>query len=233
MSTQRGIAVILVMLVVSFMTTIALGLALIVTMEGRAAGNLRESVAMLYAANGALELAARDLSRIEDWDAALDGGVRGTIVDGPPTGVRTLTRSIFVDLAALGNELTCGRPSGCTEAQITSNTRERPWGANNARWQLFAYGPLRNFAQFERPVPGYVTVWIADDGREEDGDASRDGAEGTAGHGVIRIRVEAFGLKGIRRNIEAELARLCVDAAEPCAHGIRVQSWQEVRNGFP
>ena len=233
MSAQRGIAVILVMVLVSFMTTIALALALIVMMDGRAAGNLRESVALLYVADAALELAARDLSRIEDWNAALAGDMRGSIVDGTPTGVRALTRSTIIDFAVIGNELTCGRPATCSQAQITSSTRERPWGANNARWQLFTYGPVSNFAQFARPVPGYVTVWIADDGREEDGDAGRDGAEGTAGHGVIRIRVDAVGLRGIRRPIEAELARLCIDTAEPCTRGIRVQSWHEVRNGFP
>jgi hypothetical protein len=233
MNTQRGVAVVLVMLIVSFMTTVGLGLALIVMMEGRAAANVRDSVAMLYAADAALELAARDLAQIEDWDAALAGNARGSIVDGPPTGVRALTRSISIDLGAIGNELTCARPSACTEAQITSSTRERPWGANNARWQLFAYGPVRNFAHFARPVPGYVTVWIADDGREEDGDAVRDGTEGTAGHGVIRIRVDAYGPQGIRRPIEAELARLCIDAARPCARGIRVQSWREVRNSIP
>lgn len=233
MSTQRGIAVILVMLIVSLLTTIGLGLSLIVMMDGYASANLRESVSMLYAADAALALAARDLSHIEDWNAVLAGNVRGTIVDGPPPGVRALTQTSFIDLDAIGNELTCGLSVACPETQITSSTRERPWGANNARWQLFAYGPVRKFAQFARPVPGYVTVWIADDGREEDGDATRDGAEGSAGNGVIRIRVDAYGPHGIRRPIEAELARLCIDAVEPCARGIRVQSWREVRNGVP
>ena len=232
MKAERGIALILVTLVTSFMSAIGLGLALIVFMDGVASANQRESVAMLYAADAALELAVRELSPIENWNTVLAGDARSAMVDGPPSGVRAITRVEQIDLTAIGNELTCGRPS-CSAAQITSGTRERPWGANNARWQLFAYGPLRNFMQPAQPLTGYATVWVADDGREEDGDPTQDGAEGTAGQGMIRIRVEAYGPQGIRRAIEAELARLCIDGRAPCAQGIRVQSWKELRESFP
>lgn len=233
MRAQRGIALILVTLVISFMSAIGLGLALIVFMDGLASGNLRESVAILYAADAALELAVRELSPIEDWNTVLAGEVRSALVDGPPSGVRVITRTELIDLTAIGNELTCGRPSPCTAAQTEASTRDRPWGANNARWQLFAYGPVRNFVQLVRPVSGYLTVWVADDGGEEDGDPLQDGADAMAGHGVIRIRVEAYGIQGLRRAIEAELARLCLDSGQPCAPGIRVQSWKEVRQSFP
>lgn len=232
MKTEQGMALIVVTMVVSFMSAIGVGLALIVFMDRLASGNLRESAALFYASDAALELAVRELSTIEDWNAVLTGVAQSAIVDGPPSGVRAITRSEQIDLTAIGNELTCGRPS-CTAAQIMSSTRDRPWGANNARWRLFAYGPLGNFVQLTRPLVGYLAVWVGDDGREDDGDPGEDGAEGAAGHDVIRVHVGAYGPQGIRRAIEAELARLCVDGEEPCAVGIRVQSWKEVRQSFP
>ena len=78
MTGQRGIALILVLLVTSFLSAIGLGLVLIVIMDRLATGNVRGSVAMLYAADAALELAARDLAMIEDWSLALTGASRSS-----------------------------------------------------------------------------------------------------------------------------------------------------------
>lgn len=233
MTGERGVALILALLVTSFMTAIGLGLTMMVVTDRFAITNLRGSVAMLHVADAALEMAVRDLSQLEDWNLALSGNARSVVVDGAPGGVRGIPNGGIVDLTLMTNQLTCGRAATCTESQIDSSTRERPWGVNNARWRLFAYGPSGNFVQFARPVPCYLVVWVADDGREEDGDADRDAAVGEAGHGVIRVRAEAFGPFGLRRAIEAELARLCVDAAEPCRSGIRVQSWREIRQTVP
>ena len=47
MTSTRGIALVLAILVTSFLTAIGLGLALIVMMDRLATGNLRGSVAML------------------------------------------------------------------------------------------------------------------------------------------------------------------------------------------
>ena len=66
MSSQRGIALILVLLVTSFLSALALGVALAVFLDRLAAGNLRGSIALLYAADSGIELAARDLAR-QDW----------------------------------------------------------------------------------------------------------------------------------------------------------------------
>jgi hypothetical protein len=233
MRSQRGIALILAILVTSFLSALGLGLALIVVMDQLAAGNVRGSVAMLYSADAAVELAVRDLALLDDWSDALAGIARGAFSDGDPSGVRAIPNGEVIDLTLETNRLNCGRSTDCTEPQLSANTRERPWGENNARWQLFAYGPVGNIVQFARPSPCYLVVWVADDGRERDGDPRRDAPEDEPGHGVIRIRAEAYGPFGARRAIEAELARLCLDGADPCRRSIRVQSWQEVRQTFP
>lgn len=235
MKQPRGIALILVVLVTSFLSAIGLGLALIVIMDRLATGNRRGSVAMLYAAEAALEVAARDLARLDDWSLALAGTSRSSFVDGPEGGLREIPGGGVVDLTEVTNLLNCGQVTPCTPAQMDANSKERPWGANNARWQLYAYGPFAGIAQLARPAPCYLAVWVADDSREQDADPLTDGeAEGTPGHGVLRLRAEAYGSMGGRRAIEAELIRHCLPGGpDGCRWRNRVQSWQEVRQWLP
>lgn len=233
MTGQRGVALILVVLVTSFLSAIGLGLALMVIMDRLASGNLRGSIAMLYAADSAIELAARELSMIEDWNAVLQGVSRSTFVDGPVGGLRSIPGGEVIDLSASTNLLNCGKATPCTAAQMDANSKERPWGSNNARWQLYAYGPFAGIRQLARPAPCYLAVWVADDRREQDADPQTDGeAEETPGHGVVRLRAQAYGPKGARRAIEAELVRHCLPDGEGCRLRNRVQSWQEVRQSI-
>lgn len=234
MSPQKGVALVLVVLVTSFLSAIGLGLALVVFMDRLATGNVQGSVAMLYAADAGIELVAHDLARAADWDLVLSGGVPASFTDGAAGGVRGIPGGGSVDLTAATNLLNCGRAAACTVAQMDANSRERPWGANNPRWQLFAYGPFDELAGFERPTPCYLAVWVADDGREQDGDPLSDGADQTQpGHGIVRVRAEVYGPRGSRRAVEAELARFCLPGAGGCRPGIRVQSWQELRQTLP
>jgi hypothetical protein len=233
-ASERGIALIMVVLATTFLSALGLGLMLAVFMDRLATGNLSGSVAMLYAADAGIELAARDLAQIEDWNAALSGAERSTFTDGAPGGVRGLPGGGAVDLTVATNMLNCGRSTNCTAAQMNASTKERPWGTNNPRWQLFAYGPMEQITQLIRPASCYLVVWIADDGREQDGDPLADeAAEAEPGHGIVRVHAEVFGLAGSRRAIEAELARLCPSGEAACRPGIRVQSWQELRQAVP
>lgn len=129
MTGQRGVALILVVLVTTFLSALGIGLMLSVYMDRLANGNLSGSVAMLFAADAGIELAARE-------------------ADGNPA----------VD------------------------------------------------------APG----------------------DAQPGHGIVRVRAEAYGVAGSRRALEAELVRVCPDGpGQPCLPGIRVQSWQELRQAVP
>jgi len=233
--TQSGVALILVLLVTSFVSAVGLGLAVVVFIDQLASGNHRGSAVMLYAADAGIELAARDIAQLADWNAALDGTTPGRFTDGAPTGVRAIPGGGSVSLTAETHLLNCGRRSGCTSAQMDANSRERPWGANNPRWQLYAYGPFQEMVNAARPVQCYLAVWVADDSREADGNPAADAEVDEPGRGVLRVRAEAFGPLGGRRAIEAELARVCrqLDGEEDCLPGIRVQSWQELRLLLP
>lgn len=232
MTSPRGIALILVLLATSFLSAVGLGLAVMVFMDRLATGNEKGAAALLHAADAGLELAAHALARA-DWDAVLAGAELAAFSDGAPTGVRAIPGGGAVNLTAETNMLNCGKATACTAAQMDAVTSERPWGANNPRWRLYAFGPLEQLTQVERPAPCYLAVWIADDWRESDGDPSMDGED--AGRGVVRVRAATFGALGSRHAIEAELASVCftVGEVEVCQPGLRVQSWREVRQLVP
>jgi hypothetical protein len=232
---QRGVALIIVILLTSFLSALGMGLLLAVFMDRLAARNLSGSVAMLYAADAAIELAARDLAQTDDWDAVLSGARRSSFTDGSASGVRGIPGGGAVDLTASTNMLNCGRTTGCTTAQMNTNSRERPWGLNNPRWQLYAFGPMEQITGLSQPALCYLAVWIADDSREDDGEPLADALlTDDPGHGIVRVHAEAFGLAGSRRAIEAELVRICRGGGPaPCLPGIRVQSWQELRQPIP
>ena len=111
---------------------------------------------------------------------------------------------------------------------------DRPWGTNNPRWQLYAYGPVRRLAPGAIDSSMYILVWVGDDGLEEDGDARRDGgppveceaddpACANLGRSVLDIRAWAYGPGGVQRGVEVTLAR--ADTTD----GGRVLSWRAVR----
>ena len=234
MRGERGIALLMVILFTAFLSVLGLGLLLAVFMDRLATGNMSGSVAMLHAADAGIELAARDLAETPAWDVVLSGAMRGSFTDGTPGGARKIPGGGSIDLTAATNRLNCLRSSSCSAAQMDANSHERPWGNNNPRWRLYAYGPLESLAPLLRPVPCYLAVWIADDAREQDGDPESDSADGESGHGIVRLHAETFAAGSSTRVIEAELARACIgEALGACSPGIRVQSWQELRQSIP
>ena len=72
---ESGVALIMVLLVTSLVSTLALGLAVIVSTNQLAAGNFGDSTAMSYAVDAGVELAAHDLAQsIKSFVWALNYG---------------------------------------------------------------------------------------------------------------------------------------------------------------
>lgn len=227
---ESGIALIVVLLVASFVSVVGLGLALILTLGQLAGRNHRDAAVLQAAASAGIDLAA-DALAIDDWVAVLGGSLTVPGGDGAPSGLRTIEGQ-SIDLAAETHLLNCGRRDGCSPAERAANTIERPWGANNPFWRLYLFGPLSSFVPLRRTTSTYVLVWIADDPRETDGRPDLDGSAGPGRH-VLRARAAAIGRAGARRMIDAELVRVCLDGRSLCEPGIRVQSQREVRHAVP
>lgn len=233
LGTSRGLALVTVLVITTLVLVLALGVALIGSINQAMLARHREALALGLAARGSLELAAAHLAAA-DWQAVLEGHLWASVSDGPAGGTRQLPGGDVLDLDRESNLLTCGRVEACTDAQTTAVTLDRPWGANNPRWRPFLFGPMHTLVPLTRPAAIYLVVWVADDSRERDGDARRDAPAGEAGHGVLRLRTSAFGMRGGRRDAEAELARVCPQASGgPCSPEIRVHGLRDLRHVVP
>lgn len=218
-----GIALVVTLMAMVLMMALAAALVLITSSETMIAANFRAGHETLYAADAVLERAFADLRAMPDWSAVLAGGARSSFVDGQPTGVRRLQDGATIDLAVVTNLANCAKSTPCSDADIAARTTERPWGPNNPRWTLFAYGRLADAVAIGTlDSPCYVMAFVGDDASENDGDPRRDGASpdgfSNPGLGIISLRAEAFGSRHAHRVIEATVAR---EAAS-----LRVISWR-------
>ena len=222
LQSDRGVALVATLLIMMLLSALALSLTMVTSTEERVADAYETRSETFYAADAAFELAIRELGRVLDWSRVLDGSTTSTFIDGqmsshdwPDKVARTSAEATAL--------VTCHKKA-CTSADMDERTAERPWGANNPRWRLFAYGPLANLsatAAVDSAV--YVAVWVADDPSENDGNPLVDGGEeggSNPGRGLLTLLVHAYGTSS-RRVIEATVAR--------ADRGVRVLSWRDSR----
>ena len=235
---ERGAALLVALMAI--LLTMALGTALILSagIESKITRNFRARVEAFYAADAALEHTVDDLRAMGDWNAVLSGLVPSAFTDGPPNGMRVLADGRPFDLGEVVN-----LAAPCSGSAMDAPTAERPWGPNNPRWQLFAWGFLTDLLQ-ETGSPFYVVTMVGDDSSENDGDPLRDGStpctQGQVvacnpGTGRIELRAEAFGPFGAHKILEATISRSEPGGSEAdysngiIQTGARILSWREVR----
>jgi hypothetical protein len=215
---------VVVLLLTLLMSAIGASLALVTSSETAIAANFRNSQEARYAAGAAAEHAVAGLAAIADWNELLDGSVRSALVDGPPSGTRALTDGSTLDLDEVVNMANCQKTTLCSSAEMDTVSAERPWGKNNTRWRLFAYGWLRDVLPMGAIDSEYYTVvLVGDDPSETDNDPSRDGVPPSPGAGVLELRAMAFGPRHVRRTVNLTVGRTG-NAGPP-----QVLSWREIR----
>jgi hypothetical protein len=219
---ERGIALVLVLLCATLFLALSGALVAVMGTETTISATFREASVALEAADAAIVRVVDDLANASDISAALSGTATSTFRDGAVTGTRQLPDGTTLDLMGATNVERCGA-SRCTDSEIDAITAERPWGANNPRWHVYGSGWLSDIA----PAAGeaarvYLVVWIGDDPLEADGDPFTDDADvDAAGHGVVLLRVAAYGAYSVRRRIEVVARR---------EEGtVRLTSWREIR----
>ena len=226
---ERGAALIVSLMAMLLLS--ALGLALVMTTmtETKIAGNYTASQEAMYAADAAIERSMQDVLTVADWNAMLSGSVKSAFVDGTP-GNRTVSGLTF-NLNEATNLMNCNKTSGCTATEMDALTEDRPWGANNPRWQLYAYGPVNNFLSTGTLNSNmYLVVWVADDPSETDNLPAQDGNTFTnPGTGVITMRAAAYGARGVSRMIDVTLSRTDSTEIERGYTGQRGQDEQNRR----
>jgi hypothetical protein len=209
------------LMVMLLMSALGAVLVLVASSETMIAANFRNSQEALYAADAAADHALAEVAGVADWDQLVNGTIQSTFVDGSPPGMR-LVNGTPVDLTQLVTLANCHKPTTCSGVEMDAVTAERPWGANNPRWQLYAYGAIKG-AVAGVDSPYYVVVLVADDPSETDNDPSDDGGGSTnPGAGVLLLRAQAFGPRSAHKTIEIAVARTV-------GGRVRVLSWREMR----
>jgi hypothetical protein len=201
----------------------ALGVAMLLTStsEMLIAGVFRDQRAAVYAADAIAARALGELAGWPDWNAVLAGSRSPSLVDGlSPAAPRALDDGSTITLASVVNMANCQKPSACTAAEVDAVSARRPWGPNNPRWLLYAYGPLRNLMPAGAfASPWYVVLLVGDDPlRAAD---------------VIALRAEAFGPRGGHAVVEMLAARSSEGDRDYNGGGgppsMTILSWREVR----
>ena len=218
---EQGSALVLVLLCSVLFLALGGALAVVASSELTISATFRESAAALAGADAALVRVTADLAVAPDLNAVLAGTVTSAFVDGPAAAPRTLPDGTVVDLAVLTNVERCGA-SVCTVAQLDAVTADRPWGANNPRWQRYASGWLKDLASPSAAPHVYVVVWVGDDPIETDGDPLTDDPDPDApGHDAVLVRAAAYAGYSVRRRLEAVARR---DGGI-----VRLAAWREIR----
>jgi hypothetical protein len=207
-SDERGAALFLALTAAALMTALAASLIVSLSTETLITGSLRASQEALYAADAGLERAIPDLAAAPDWTAVLTS---------PPSYASSFDDGVGVARAPDGRPLAMAALS--RERQSVSNAAYGPdvFGSDSPAWRLFGHASLSTIlppAMVAQPC--YVVVWVADDGLDGDGNPSQDTNQ------RILVYVDAYGVNGARRGIEAAIGRAGVG-------GVRLLTWKETR----
>lgn len=211
---ERGVALFLAITLVLLLLAIGGAVSIASRTETMIAANARQAREAIYAAEGAIALAVRDLGEMADWNAVLSGAASSSFTDGAAIGARPLPSGGSVVLC-------CGRPSLSDDVQQRAHGG-RSWGADTPQWQIFAWGPVTGWLPAGRIRSGlYVVVWVADDAADADGNPMADS------NGIVELYAQALGPNGGRRVVEVLVQR--PGAVGPPPAGLRILSWRDVQ----
>jgi len=232
---ERGVALIITLMALLLMTALGMSLMLTSHTETLISANYRDGLEGSYVADAGIERVMQDVLSIPDWNTILTSadGVRAGVTSGfvDSTITPQMRDGRVLDLAVATNMMNCGKTSTCSDGDMNTSTADRPWGVNNPRFRLFAWGEVNDLIPTSSlNSPFYIAVWIADDAAETDGNPSADGADLTnPGSGVLTLRAEGFGPGGTHRIIEATIAKTDVTEIERGYTGQRGQDEQNRR----
>lgn len=228
-SGERGIAVVATLMALVLVSALGSALLLLSAGETLAAANYRDALVASYAAEAAIETVLPELQKRDDWNPLLTSpdGIRAAMtaaLSGPL--IFSLDDGHVLNLAGITARANCPQvyppPAVCSDAQMNASTADRPWGKNNPRWRLYAWGPLDRTLPDVNGTGVVVAVWLADDPAENDENPSFDGAgAGNHGAGTILVRAESFGPRGLHARVETTLTRSGGTGGDPGYTGQR------------
>lgn len=197
--SERGIALVLVMMTTTLFVVLVGSLTLAVLTETAVAANHRDAAHALYAAEAAVEFVIQEIGLTEDWSEMLAAPGQSSFVDGEPAGVRQAgAADIDLSEATVDVSLAVTPPAGAVDFPPV----------------LYAFGRFSDLVPDGSAGPDmYVAVWLAD--------RSPSPKDEDAPPTTLSVVGEAFAGRGIRRAVE-----VLVERADPS--GVRVLAWREL-----
>src|SRR5262245_51406775 len=121
--SERGIALIVSLLIMVLLSALGLSLTMVTTTEARVAHSYSTGSESFYAADAALELAVDELALQPDWNRVLDGSVSSSFVD-PSVASRGWPGGRGRTSAEATAFVTCARPT-CSTTDMDARTAGR------------------------------------------------------------------------------------------------------------
>jgi hypothetical protein len=212
--TETGSALLMVLTLTFLFSALAIGTSTVLQVEITVAGRFRDGAEALYVADAGVALAVAELRGLGDWAPVLQGAIRSR-----------LARGAFAGAAPVGGGtvlLCCTGDS--VAARLARESAANPVPARRTLdWQPFLWAAWDTLVPQARPPHLLLLVFIEDD--EEDG----DGVGGTDLNGVVVVRSEAVRPDGLRRVVEALIAREPANEARGVPDRVRILRWREVR----
>jgi hypothetical protein len=174
-------------------SAVALTAAVVVRVETLVADHHRHSVAALFAADAGLEAAVAELRAMGEWTGVVSGAQASAHSQGGFAGSKPVPGGASV--------LVCCGP-GSAAARLATDTALSPLPARRAvQWRPFLWTSLDALSPRDPPSRLFVVIWVANDEADRAGGATTDTNE------TVLIRSEAIEAGGVRRIVEAWLAR--------------------------
>jgi hypothetical protein len=207
LATDRGLAILHVLVLLTLLMAVAEGAALVARVEVRVSQFHRSEREAANAAQAMLAATIQELERADDWNQVLAGARVAAFVDGPADLPR--------EIPGAGTVRVC-----CGAGSVTARTRAESGEA----WQLFAWQSLRGLLDLPDAPRHYVIAWVLDDNDEADGNPLADSND------RIAIRVESVSALGVRKTLEALVSRASIDLVTGGRRpGLELLVWRTVR----
>lgn len=206
-SGETGVALFHVVLLMTLVTAVAAGAAILARTEVLVSRYHRDGREAAYAAQAMLAAALHDLDRGPQWNDVLTGVRVAAFADGALSAPRQIPGGGTVLIC-------CGAGTLTGRLQTETGLAWRPFG-----WQsLSGLLNLRGAARY------YLIAWVVDDPADGDGDPLADSNDS------IRVRAEAVTPLGVRKAVEATMERAQPDPVSGAyAPGLRILAWREPR----
>lgn len=211
---EAGSSLIAVLLLMFLLSAIAIGMAVVVRVEGMVASRFVQATQALFAADAAVQMVIAELRPMLDWSPILAGGMVSPRADAAFAGAR---------LIAGGSITLCCGPSSVSDRLARENGLSGAFARRTLVWRPYLWSPLATLLPASPPGHLYVIVFVQDDEDDGDGDPMTDL------NGRVVVRGEAVEPDGLRRSVEVLIARERGDPLRALAPAVRLLRWREVR----